>query len=63
VDAVARVTDEAVHIDQSRDRVAAAPRYDPDLVDQDYQGRLYAHYGRAPYWSAGYTYPGYPYLP
>lgn len=62
VDAVTRVTDDRVHVGQSRDRVAEAPPYDPDVVDEEtYYDRVYAHYGYPPFWGTGYVYPGYPY--
>ncbi len=62
VDAVTRVGDDQVVVDQTRERIAGAPTYDPDLTyDQEYYGGLYGYYGYGPYWSAGYTYPAYPY--
>lgn len=62
VDAITRLTDDQVVVDQTRKRVASAPAYDPDLVyDQDFYGGLYGYYGYAPYWGPGYVYPGYPY--
>lgn len=62
VDAVTRVTDRAVHIDQARDRVAGAPRYDPQLtLDKQQLGELSGYYGTNPYWGPGYTYPAYPF--
>jgi sporulation protein YlmC with PRC-barrel domain len=59
VDAVTRVDDKYVHIDRSRDKIADAPRYDPEVVDQDYFNRVYGYYGHQPYWTAGYIYPTY----
>lgn len=63
VDAISRVTDDEVHIDQSRERVAGAPVYDPEIVDAPenhaYYSSVYGHYGFAPYWLPGYTYPDY----
>ena len=61
VDAVARVTTDTVHVDRQREHVAAAPAYDPDVTTPDYYDRLYGYYGVAPFWGAGYMYPGYPY--
>jgi sporulation protein YlmC with PRC-barrel domain len=59
VDAVTKITEDEVIVDQSRERVAAAPGYDPDLVDdRTYHSSLYGYYGYAPYWGAGYMYPG-----
>jgi len=64
VDAVSRVDDERVHVDQTRERIVGAPAYDPDLTyDQDYYGGLYGYYGYAPYWGPGYVYPPYPFYP
>ncbi|MDG4767696.1 PRC-barrel domain-containing protein [Solwaraspora sp. WMMD406] len=62
VDAITRITDDVVHINESRDRVAGAPPYDPELVSQDkYYEDLYGYYGIPPFWGVGYVYPGYPY--
>lgn len=61
VDAVRRVTDDEVYVDSSRDRIAGAPRYDPDLVDQNaYYEQIYGYYGYRPFWTPGYFYPGFP---
>jgi sporulation protein YlmC with PRC-barrel domain len=58
VDAITKITESEVFIDQSRDRVAAAPGYDPDLVDdRPYHARIYDYYGYAPYWGQAYLYP------
>jgi len=58
VDAVTKITEADVFVDQSRERVAAAPGYTPDLVDdRPYHTSIYGHYGYAPYWGAGYMYP------
>lgn len=61
VDAITRVSADKVFVDRGRDQVAAAPAYDPDLMQEEYLEHLYRHYGYAPYWSAGYVYPGFPY--
>jgi sporulation protein YlmC with PRC-barrel domain len=63
VDAIVRVTADAVYINQSRERVAAAPAYDPTLTNERYLNELYGHYGYPPYWGADYRYPPYPYYP
>ncbi|MFB7085870.1 PRC-barrel domain-containing protein [Streptomyces sp. NPDC056296] len=42
VEAVTHITDDQVFIDQSRERVAQAPAYDPDLTDEpDYYSNVY----------------------
>ena len=54
--------DTEVLIDRSREQIAGAPEYDPDLADvRSYYEGVYGHYGFSPYWSPGYAYPGYPY--
>ena len=64
VDAITRIDADHVHIDQTRERVANAPVYDPTLVaEHDYYDDLYGYYGYAPYWAPGYAYPAYPYYP
>jgi sporulation protein YlmC with PRC-barrel domain len=58
VDAITKITDDDVLINQSREHVAAAPGYDPDLVnDQPYHSSIYSYYGYEPYWNQGYMYP------
>jgi len=64
VDAISRITSDEVRLDQKRDHVAAAPVYDPDLVEErDFYQNVYSYYGYAPYWTPGYIYPAYPFLP
>ena len=63
VDAITRITSDSVHIDRTRDHVAAAPRYDPQLTDERYYDDLYGYYGYVPFWGAGYMYPPFPYYP
>jgi sporulation protein YlmC with PRC-barrel domain len=58
VETVARVSDDEVSIDRTRVEVAAAPAYDPELVDRDrHLTNLYGYYGYAPYWAPGYLAP------
>jgi sporulation protein YlmC with PRC-barrel domain len=57
VEAITRISDETVHIDQRRVHIAGAPHYDPALVDQRSLGDLYGHDGYAPYWTAAGVYP------
>jgi sporulation protein YlmC with PRC-barrel domain len=62
VDAITRITEDEVHIDQARERVAGAPKYDPDMVNEpDYYPGIYGYYGYAPFWGPGYLYPAFPY--
>ena len=59
IDAITRITDEAVYTDQTREHVASAPRYDPALVRETYWEDVYGYYGYSPYWAPGYVYPPY----
>ncbi|REJ06315.1 PRC-barrel domain containing protein [Microbacterium bovistercoris] len=62
VDAITSITADEVRIDQTREHVAGAPAYDPELVrrQEDY-GSILEYYGYMPFWGGGYVYPGYPY--
>jgi CBS domain-containing protein/sporulation protein YlmC with PRC-barrel domain len=61
VDMITRITADVVHINQSRERVAGAPTYNPTLVEERYVRDVYSHYGYPPYWGTDYVYPPYPY--
>lgn len=61
VDAVTRVQDGEVHIDQTRERVTGTPEYDPEVAEEQYWGDVYDYYGYTPYWGPGYVRPGYPF--
>lgn len=58
VDDITKITKDDVFIDHTREHVAKAPAYDPDLVnDRNYHSSIYSHYGYGPYWGASYAYP------
>jgi hypothetical protein len=58
VDAITRTTSDDVYINDTRDHLAEAPGYEPDLVnDCSYQTSIYVYYRCSPHWSAGYVYP------
>ncbi len=60
VDAISKITEDEVFINQTREHVAGAPGYDPDLInDRVYHAGIYSYYGYTPYWGAGYGYPGF----
>lgn len=62
VDAITRIEEDRVHVDQTRERVAGGPRYDPDLAqERTYWEEAAGYYGYGPYWGAGYAYPAYPF--
>jgi sporulation protein YlmC with PRC-barrel domain len=59
VDAITGITEDEVSINHTRDHVAAAPGYDPTLInDRTYHEGIYSYYGYGPYWGVGYAYPG-----
>lgn len=52
VDAITKITDDAVLIDHSGEHVVGAPPYAPELVgDRSYQANIYGYYGYLPFWS------------
>jgi sporulation protein YlmC with PRC-barrel domain len=61
VEAITAVQSDAIQVDQARERIAGAPRYDPDLAQEPDWGAYYGYYGYTPYWGTGYAYPPYPY--
>jgi len=61
VDAITEITADEVFINHTREHVAGAPPYDPDIVDEmAYPAGIYDYYGYTPYWGAGYVSPLYP---
>ena len=71
VEAITRITADDVYISPSREHVAGAPRYDPDLVANDpgYFSDLYPYYGYEGYQGAfipplvGYPYTSFDKVP
>jgi len=72
VEAITRISDDTVYVNQSRQYIAGAPHYDPDLIQQEagekgysgergYYDDVYQYYGYPPYWPPGAVYPPYPY--
>ena len=66
VEAISRISADTVYVNQTRQHIAGAPAYDPDLIHEHageggYYGDVYRHYGYPPYWGPGYVYPPYPY--
>ncbi len=56
VDAITSVDKDEVRVNQSREKIAGSPVYDPTVVSTAGTG-LYDYYGYAPYWDFGYRYP------
>jgi sporulation protein YlmC with PRC-barrel domain len=61
VDAITRMTEDAIYISQARERLAGAPRDDPALVDERYLRDVYGDYGYSPYGGPDYRDSPYPY--
>lgn len=63
IDAITQITKDTVHINQTREHVVGAPKYDPALTNDDqYWSSVYGHYGYGPFWGSGYRYPAFPYF-
>ena len=71
VEAITRISDDTVYVNQTRQYIASAPHYDPDLIHQEagekgyssergYYDDMYQYYGYPPYWTPGAVYPPYP---
>jgi sporulation protein YlmC with PRC-barrel domain len=63
VDAITNVTKDEVHVNETQDRLAHSPAYDPLLLVEPTQTAwepFYGYYGLSPYWGAGYMYPEFP---
>jgi hypothetical protein len=59
VDAITRIHEDHVHIDQRREHIAGSPAYDPAVAPkEDFWETTYGYYGYTPYWAAGYAFPG-----
>jgi sporulation protein YlmC with PRC-barrel domain len=56
IESVESVGDNMVRVNQSSDRIAQSPEYNPDLkLDRDQYGSHYDYYGYLPYWSNATT--------
>lgn len=63
VDAVTATSTDQVNVDTTVAHIKDSPGYDPDIIaSEPYANDVYAYYGIAPYWGAGYIYPPYPFL-
>jgi sporulation protein YlmC with PRC-barrel domain len=63
VDAITSVNEHAVHVNETRERVAHSPAYDPSLIKAptvESWEPFYGYYGLSPYWGNGYMYPDFP---
>ncbi|MGI8867741.1 MAG: PRC-barrel domain-containing protein [Mycobacteriales bacterium] len=61
VDAISKITDDEISINHTVEHVAAAPPYDPELIDdRNYHNTIYSHYAYSSYWEAVHSYPGRP---
>jgi sporulation protein YlmC with PRC-barrel domain len=57
VEAIQRITNEAIYICQTRECVAGAPRYEPALVEKRHLCEVYSYYGYVPFWEPAYPEP------
>lgn len=61
VEAITRIEEDVVHVNQTLERISGAPTYNPPMRDDRYYESVYGYYGFGPYWAAGYMYPAFPY--
>lgn len=55
VEAITSIGEQEVVVDVTREHVAGAPAYDPELVDEpQFYGNLYGYYGYPGFWGPGY---------
>jgi sporulation protein YlmC with PRC-barrel domain len=59
IEAISYITDQAIRLSITHDRILNAPAYNPNLLDHPYLDRLYDYYGLQPFWTEGYHYPPY----
>ena len=45
-----RWEDSEVYVELTREQVKNSPEYDPEILDRDYETRLYQHYDKSEYW-------------
>jgi sporulation protein YlmC with PRC-barrel domain len=57
IDTITNITKDEVQVDRTREHVAGAPAYDPELKRADDWADMYGYYGFTPYWAPGYVYP------
>lgn len=60
VDAITSITKDQVYVNETRERIARSPVYDPTLIvepTREYWEPYYGYYGIVPYWNTGYVYP------
>jgi sporulation protein YlmC with PRC-barrel domain len=63
VEAITKIDEDVVHVNQTRERIARSPAYEPQIVSDGYFADVYGHYGYTPYWDRDYVYPSFPYYP
>jgi sporulation protein YlmC with PRC-barrel domain len=66
VEAVTRVTAHDVQVNETRERVATSPVYDPALIvepDAHAWEPFYGYYGLPPYWTGSGVYPDFSFRP
>lgn len=62
IDAITDIDDDTVRVDQTREKIAGGPTYDPSLteVSDDYLAGAYGYYGYSPFWGVSYASPAFP---
>jgi len=63
VDAIMKIDNDEVRVNETRERIVRSPVYDPKLVEaptREHWEPFYGYYGLSPYWGDGYMYPTLP---
>lgn len=61
IDAITAIRSDTVEVGQTREHIAGAPIYDPELVrERETYGGILSYYGYGPFWGPGYRYPDLP---
>lgn len=62
-DAIVNIDEGHVYLGHSRQHVAGAPAYDPELIKDTDWGAYYGYYGYTPYWTMQTPAPPFPVVP
>jgi sporulation protein YlmC with PRC-barrel domain len=50
IEAIVRITGNAIYVDFTTQHIKNAPIFEPELIEKDYLENLYGHYGIIPFW-------------
>ena len=56
IESITKIEGDVVHVCHSKECVCGAPKYDPEIKEQEFYDDIYNYYGYMPFWGAGYNY-------